>query len=274
MFQTPKTKQEWMHVSQAFEEKWNFPHVLGALDGKHIRIVAPANSGSYYYNYKEFFSIILLAVVNADYEFIFVHVGAEGKASDGGVWQQCGLKEMLEDATNPLQIPGPTIVPGMHVRMPFYLVADDAFRLGPNIQKPFRGSGLNVKQRVFNYRLSRCRRIVENSFGIMASRFRLLRRAIEVNPDSAEQIVMACCILHNFLKRDATSTYMPATYVDSEDENGAFVPGTWRTEQQLTPLQRCSQRNASEYAKENRNRLAEYFVSRHGHIRWQYDNIL
>lgn len=82
--QTPSTEDEWLLVSDEFERRWNFPHVLGALDGKHIRITSPPQSGSYFYNYKGFYSIILMALVNVKYEFIFVDIGAGGKASDGG----------------------------------------------------------------------------------------------------------------------------------------------------------------------------------------------
>lgn len=62
------------------------PHCLGAVDGKHFRIEAPPDSGSLYYNYKNFYSIVMMAVVNQDYEFIQVDVGAEGRCSDGGIW--------------------------------------------------------------------------------------------------------------------------------------------------------------------------------------------
>ena len=34
----PSTEAEWLDISKRFEEKWNFPHALGAIDGKHVRI--------------------------------------------------------------------------------------------------------------------------------------------------------------------------------------------------------------------------------------------
>ncbi|XP_061717545.1 uncharacterized protein LOC133525267 [Cydia pomonella] len=68
----PQTEQEWKKKARQFELLWNFPHCIGSIDGKHIVIEAPFNSGSDYFNYKEQFSIILLAIVNADYNFICI----------------------------------------------------------------------------------------------------------------------------------------------------------------------------------------------------------
>jgi len=62
----PSNKDEWKKVSAAFDENWNFPNCLGSIDGKHIVLQAPINSGSEFYNYKSFFSIVLFALVDAN----------------------------------------------------------------------------------------------------------------------------------------------------------------------------------------------------------------
>jgi hypothetical protein len=202
---------------------------------------------------------------------MFVNVGAEGKASDGGVWACSGLKQLVEDPNNPLQIPDPRPLPEIPGRIPYFFVSDDAFKLVGYNQKPFSGVGLTRKQQIFNYRLSRCRRIVENSFGILSCRFRLLRRSIEVHPDTAEKIVMSCCILHNYLRMNARATYMPPDAVDSERDNGLIIEGNWRQEPALPPLKAVVQRKPSDYAKDVRSRLADYFITKTGQISWQYD---
>ncbi|KAB0803454.1 hypothetical protein PPYR_00424 [Photinus pyralis] len=81
----PTTKQEWCNIAQGFESKWQFINCGGAFDGKHIRIVPPPHTGAKYYNYKNFYSIVLMALVNSDYQFIYVDVGKNGRISDGGV---------------------------------------------------------------------------------------------------------------------------------------------------------------------------------------------
>ena len=74
----PESEEDWLKIATGFEEKWQLPHCVGAADGKHIRIIHPPKSGSEFYNYKGFFSIVLMAVVDADYNFIFADVGCQG----------------------------------------------------------------------------------------------------------------------------------------------------------------------------------------------------
>lgn len=68
-----------------FEKMWNFPNVVGAIDGKHVRIKCPPNSTSVFFNYKDFFSVVLLAIVGASYRFIGVDIGSFGREGDAGV---------------------------------------------------------------------------------------------------------------------------------------------------------------------------------------------
>ena len=72
-------------IADDFYESWNFPNCIGATDGKHVMIQCPFNSGSLFYNYKSYFSIMLLAVAPANYRFIMVDVGAYGSSNDSGV---------------------------------------------------------------------------------------------------------------------------------------------------------------------------------------------
>lgn len=87
----PSSPEEWLSVSEKFDTLWNFPHCLGSMDGKHVVIQSPVNTGSEFFNYKSFFSIVLFALVDADYNFIFVDVGCQGRISDGGVFKNSEL---------------------------------------------------------------------------------------------------------------------------------------------------------------------------------------
>ena len=166
--QVPNTEEEWNKIAADFLAKWNFNNCIGAIDGKHVLIKPPANSGSYFFNYKHSFSLVLLAVVDAAYKFIYVSVGCNGRISDGGVLRNSNLYHHLEE--NKLNIPGPATLPGTQTKFPHILLADDAFPLKEYILKPYSQIGLTKKRRIFNYRLNRARRVVENAFGILANR--------------------------------------------------------------------------------------------------------
>ena len=72
-----KTEAEWQAIADGFLTRWNFPNCLGALDGKHVGVKCPAISGSLYYNYKGFYSVILMALVDSDYKFIWADLGGK-----------------------------------------------------------------------------------------------------------------------------------------------------------------------------------------------------
>ena len=102
----------WREVAKLFGSRWNFHHVCGAIDGKHIRIKCPTDSGSVYYNYKGFFSILLLALVDGDYKFLWADVGANDSALDYAVFNQCVIKRSIEN--NMIGFPDPEPLP--HLR--------------------------------------------------------------------------------------------------------------------------------------------------------------
>ncbi|XP_022180908.1 protein ALP1-like [Myzus persicae] len=186
----PENESEWKEKANEFNEKWNFPNCVGAFDGKHIALQAPINSGTEYFNYKGFFSIVLFAVVDANYNFTYANIGCQGRISDGGVINETKFKKSLED--NTMNLPSPCKLPGRNKSTPFVFVADDAFPLTCNIMKPYAGTQeKGSMKRIFNYRLSRARRVSENTFGIISSVFRILRKPILLEPKTAKKVVLA-----------------------------------------------------------------------------------
>lgn len=261
-----------MHAKQ-FEEKWNFPHCVGALDGKHIVIQAPPGSGSQYYNYKGTHSIVLMALADANYKIIYANIGTNGRVSDGGVFNNCGLSRALQD--NTLNLPPPEPLPGRSKQVPYVVVADDAFALKPYLMKPYPFRNQPGINRIYNYRLSRARRIVENVFGILASRFRILRKPITLAPEKVKIYTTTICVLHNFLmsRKESVNIYAPAGTFDDENEEN----GNWRNESlpggNLLPLQNDNAHNYSVMAKEIREEFRDYFISSEGEVSWQYKYI-
>lgn len=119
------TKEKWESVSDRFFELWNIPNCIGAIDGKHFKIKCPPNTGSAYYNYKQYFRVFLMACVDADGLFNTVDVGDYGRNSDGRVFQRCLLGKGLEN--NSLDISEPKPLPGWEHKenFPYYFVADE-----------------------------------------------------------------------------------------------------------------------------------------------------
>ncbi|CAH1999568.1 unnamed protein product [Acanthoscelides obtectus] len=160
----PTTPESWLDVAKQFEKTWNFPHCLGALDGKHVVIQAPCNTGSEFFNYKSTFSVVLFALVDANYNFLYVNAGGQGRISDGGIFKDCSLYKKL--VKNQLNFPEPETLKGMQRKIPYFFIGDEAFAFTDSLMKPFSGTHLKGSiQRIFNYRLSRARRTVENPMG-------------------------------------------------------------------------------------------------------------
>lgn len=236
-------------------------------------IKAPDKEGSNYYNYKHQHSIVLMAIADANYKFIYINVGSLGRNNDGGVFADCEFSKALY--ANQLNLPAPRPLPNRSTPVPFCIVADDAFPLRPNIMKPISSRLQGVPERIYNYRTSRARRIIENAFGISSARFRVLRRSIELPPEKVRAIVCAVCVLHNFLiSRGSSRIYAPPETFDHENGDGTTTRGSWRNGQSdnaviigepLQPIPRSSSSNS----RAIQNEFLEYF-NREGQVPWQH----
>lgn len=252
-----------MKIADGFNTRWQFPNCIGAIDGKHIVMQAVPGAGSQYYNYKGTQSIVLMAMVDANYRFTYVDVSCNGRVSDGGVLRDSTLGTAMfgDSDTNMLNVPRPRPLPGRPYPVPFVVVADDAFPLRRNLMKPYPLRNLSGEQQVFNYHLSRARRVVEDVFGIFANRFRVFRSPISLCPSKIETIVLAASALHNYLV--ATSD-TPGEY-DNPDVEGE-MGGTF-------PLQQDTNSNHSTLAaRDVRDEIADYCVT-HRQVPWQWEKV-
>lgn len=165
------TEEEWEHIANGFQSRANFPNCVGALDGKHIRIVNQQGSGSEYFNYKQFFSVVLMALVDSNYCFTSVDIGSYGKNSDSNIFRQSSLHSLLVNDT--LNLPKAKKLPDADddTPLPFVIVADEAFSMTRNVLRSYSRRNLSIKRKLFNYRLSRARRFVECTFGLLANKW-------------------------------------------------------------------------------------------------------
>lgn len=201
--------------SNEFYQMWNFPNCCGAIDGKHIRIVCPDNSGSLYFNYKSFFSIVLLAVVDANYKFILVDIGSYGKEGDAGIFPKSNFGKLI--SAGQFKFPEPRCLPFTDIVLPHVFVGDEAFKMTDTMMRPYPRdqSKSDVTKAIFNYRLSRARRTTENAFGIMCQYFRVFFTTINILPETVDNLIMASCILHNLL-RDERILSCPTDLIENE----------------------------------------------------------
>nr|CAI5829049.1 unnamed protein product [Callosobruchus analis] len=258
--ETPETPEKWEDISGGFQERWNFPHCLGSTDGKHVNIQAPHGSGSLFYNYKRHFSIILLGACDAYYKFTYVDIGAYGSQSDGGVLKNSVFGQRMEN--NNMNIPMDKCLPGINIVMPYFF--------GEYIMRPFPGQQLSNTQKIFNYILSRARQVIENTFGIMVSRWRILRTPINAKVENIDNIVKAIVTLHNYCQTELSGPgndiYCPPNFVDRDGEEN----GGWRAEQESLPsVGRLGANVAKRFVYGIRNTLAHYFLSDEGKVSWQ-----
>jgi hypothetical protein len=199
----PEDSDDWRLVAANFQHKWGFPHCLGSIDGKHVVLRAPGRSGSMFYNYKGTFSLVLLAVADANLKFLMVDAGSYGRNSDGGILSRSVMGRAI--AKNSLNFPPPSLLDASHLGpLPYVFIEDEAFPLQNNLMRPFPGKQSTLSEREYNYRLSRARRTVENTFGVLAARWRVYHTKIATRPTVAKDIVKATIVLHDLLQRQTT----------------------------------------------------------------------
>ncbi len=254
---TPTTEAKWLQIADLFSSWWNVLKCLGVMDGKHIAIKCPKGGGSLYFNYKKFHSIVLMALVDADYKFIWIDEGANGSASDAQIFNSSELRECIESGDIGLLADVP--LPNDDRPTPFFIIGEDTFPLCAWLMKPFSRRNMEMDECIFNYRLSCAHRISENAFGIMANRWRCLRNH---KSRILESIVSACCCLHNLCRL----WYPGNPPLDRDNANHEIIPGEWRDNADLTELQRLRGNVGTRAARRQRLYLKKYYSSEAGAV--------
>ncbi|KAF0306643.1 hypothetical protein FJT64_002391 [Amphibalanus amphitrite] len=160
-----------------------------------------------------------------------------------------------------IAILGPEAIDQRGTTLPSVIVADEAFPLTVHMMRPYPGrteSRLGAPATIFNYRLSRARRVVENAFGILSQTWRIFRRPLNVNPEHACTIVRTACILHNYVRDQGQADSQQPQQADASGEQ---VGG-------LCELGRLGANNFTREAERIRDQFARYFMAE-GAVPWQ-----
>lgn len=250
------TEETFSAIAKRYNTKWNFPNCVGSVDGKHVRIKKPLDLRSTITS--NFVSIVLIAIVDADYQFIAIDVGAFGREGDSSVFKKSNFGQAIERGS--FNIPPPATIPGTNIQLPHVLLGDQAFPLSTYLMKPFSQAVAAADERKanYNYRLSRARRTVENAFGIMSQYWRIFFTPIAVLPKTVDHVIIASCLLHNLLRANNVM-------YSGEADRSATVIGP-----ALQPLNAANHSGRTGLnAQRVRDEFIEYFASPRGRIPWR-----
>lgn len=182
--------------------------------------------------------------------------GADGSLHDSAVYRKTKLHQMTNNSINIW--PTDKKLPNSNTLFPHYFVGDAAFPLSTRLQRPYPGKSLNKEKEIFNYRLSRARRTIENTFGVFSSRWRIFYKPIIARKRTVRLIVAASVCLHNFLMEEnadypITHPLHSLNIIRSEDSSKAST-------------------NSTKGALKLRDILCNY-VNTDGAVSWQFDRV-
>ena len=192
----PTSRDDFKESMAKFGEEWQLPYAFAAVDGSHLPIKCPkrgAQAMKQYFNFKGFYFIVLMALVDAEYRFIWSSVGDPGNTHDSTLMQSTEPWDRIV-AGNVI----PNIVQQIeNVDIPPLILGDGAFPLRFWIMKPHGDAVLPEDKRYFNYRHSRARLVTEGAFGRLKSKFKVLFPKCESNKETVKLYGLASVVLHN-----------------------------------------------------------------------------
>lgn len=235
----PRTEQQCRSESEKFRKMRRSPlnGIVAALDGIAVAIVKPRSDHiedpRKYYNRKGFFAIVVQAAVSADYKFLFVSAKHAGSTHDATAIAGTKLYDVLSKSLLP---------PWAHV------VGDDAYSNTGHLLTPYSGT-VTPEQDSFNFYHSSCRIVVEQTFGILVNRWGILWSPIKFSVQTATEIIMVCCKLHNYIAEKGPETVpeCPPNHVDNDviGEPTIHFQNLLHTETNIVRDRRSSRHNSS-----------------------------
>ena len=209
-----------------------------------------------------------MAIAGREYKCLYADVGSNGRANDSGVWNKSSLLQPIQNGS--VKLPKDDALPVNGVIAPYVFVGDDAFALKKFMMKPYPQQNLTADKRVDNYRHSRAKRISENLFGILASRWRIFFTTINLEPKHVENIVLSALALHNMLIKNPA--YRPGNLADTLLEDDEVLEGEWRDTvdtDSFYPLQIPRSVHNPSIAAKKKDNFRDYFMNE-GVVEWQW----
>lgn len=147
-------------------------------------------------------------------------IGGEGRQCDSTIFQNSELSKRFCDGS--LQLPAAKYVMNTNIKLPYVLVADEAFPLTTFMMRLYPRNNLDTRKKVFNYKLSSARRSIECAFGILAARWRIFGKPIIASVSTARKIIQATIVLHNYViatERDLNITQKQYSTFTTQDRS-------------------------------------------------------
>ena len=143
--------------------------------------------------------------------------------------------------------------------------------------RPFPGQ-LDEDEKIFNYRQSRGRRVIENTLGILRARWKIQGRPIKATVENVERYFLAIIALHNYLRQTENASYLPTGFVDCKSSSRIIKPGEWRSVVHkgircLRELSNVRRSRSSQDLLDVRNGIKNYFKTEQGQVDWQYSHV-
>ena len=160
----PKSKEDFLVKMQEMESEWQFEYAFSAIDGSHLPIKCPpglAQAMKQYHNFKNFYSVILLALVDAKYRFIWASLGAPGNTHDSTLFQSTTLWSNIVSGDVLSEAAAKT---NDDIVIPPLILGDGTFLMRSLLLKPYGDAVLSDKKRYFNYRANWGRMVTEGAF--------------------------------------------------------------------------------------------------------------
>lgn len=185
----PRTLAERQAVIDTFSF-CKLPNILGAIDGTHVKVRAPRNDPEDYYSRYHQHDVVAQAVVDGTRRFMDIAAGYAGRMHDARILRCSSINEVLQYGFD-----GPAVTVNDIEILP-YLIGDSAYPISNTLLKPYSDKTTDPKEKKFNKEFSKARVSVECAFGMMKSRFIILK-GIQDSMKYVSMIIIACAVMHN-----------------------------------------------------------------------------